>query len=247
VVRALSFEFRCIVPELPLGAHRTAMRTDADLSLRGQSAIIAELLDRLDLNDVTLAFNDWCGAQLLVADGRLDRVGRLVLASCETDDNYPPGLPGRMLGFAGKMPGGLAVTAQLFRFGWVRRLPFVFGRMSARPIPNEIMDSWFEPARTDKRIRQDLRKYIGDIRRGKRDLVQATTQLATFTKPVLVVWGADDRVMPARSGRRLADAFPDAKFIEIADSRTLLPWDQPTALAKEMRSFISSTPPTEAP
>jgi hypothetical protein len=22
--------------------------------------------------------------------------GRLVLASCETDDNYPPGLPGRL-------------------------------------------------------------------------------------------------------------------------------------------------------
>ena len=89
--------FRCVVPTLPLGAHRRPMRPGADLSLRGHAAIIAEFLEKLDLSDVTLIFNDWCAAQLLVADGHTSRIARLVLVSVETDDNYPPGLPGRVL------------------------------------------------------------------------------------------------------------------------------------------------------
>src|SRR5215207_627937 len=96
VVEELGSDFRCVRPTMPLGAHRRPMRADADLSLRGQARLLAEFLDRLELQEVALVFNDWCGAQLLVAEGWDARVGRLVLASCETDDNYPPGLPGRV-------------------------------------------------------------------------------------------------------------------------------------------------------
>ena len=55
-------------------------------------------------------------AQLLVAEGWDGRVGRLVLASCETDDNYPPGLPGRVAALAARLPGGLAAVLQPLRF-----------------------------------------------------------------------------------------------------------------------------------
>jgi pimeloyl-ACP methyl ester carboxylesterase len=91
VVEELGSGFRCVRPTLPLGAHPRPMHPDADLSLRGQVRLLAEFLERLELEEVTLVFNDWCGAQLLVAEGWDTRVGRLVLASCETDDNYPPG------------------------------------------------------------------------------------------------------------------------------------------------------------
>ena len=45
-------------------------------SLRGMARILAEFLERLDLRDVTLCFNDWCGGPVMIADGRMDRVGR---------------------------------------------------------------------------------------------------------------------------------------------------------------------------
>jgi hypothetical protein len=45
------------------------MRPEADLSLRGQVRLLAEFLDRLDLHEVTLVFNDWSGAQPLIAEG----------------------------------------------------------------------------------------------------------------------------------------------------------------------------------
>ena len=92
VVDELGPGFRCLTPTLPFGAHRQAMRADADLSLRGMGRILAEFLERLGLDDVVLCFNDWGGAQTMIADGLVERVGKLALVSCETAGNYPPGL-----------------------------------------------------------------------------------------------------------------------------------------------------------
>ena len=218
------------------------MLPGADLSLRGQVRILVEFMDRLELEDVTLAFNDWCGAQLLVAEGWDERVGRLVLASCETFDNYPPGLPGRVASLAAQVPGGLAAALKPMRFTALRRLPLTLGLMSARGIPDAVSDRWLEPAMTRPEIRRDLRKYAGDTKRGRRALTDANPHLASFSKPVLVAWGADDRVMPIATGRRLADSFPDSRFVEIAGSRTLIPIDQPAVLAELIAEFARDEP-----
>jgi pimeloyl-ACP methyl ester carboxylesterase len=216
------------------------MRPEADLSLRGQVRLLAEFLERLELEEVTLVFNDWCGAQLLVAEGWDGRVGRLVLASCETNDNYPPGLPGRVAALAARLPGGLAAVLKPLRFKALRRLPMTFGLMSKRPIPDELVDQWLEPALTNAAIRRDLRKYAGDTRQGRRQLVKASPRLSGFAKPVLVVWAAEDKVMPIAAGRRLATSFPDSRFVEVLNSRTLIPIDQPRALADTIAAFVST-------
>ena len=77
VVEELGPGFRCVRPTLPLGAHRQPMRADADLSLRGQVRLLTEFLDRLELQEVTLVFNDWCGAPAAGRQG-LGRPGRAV-------------------------------------------------------------------------------------------------------------------------------------------------------------------------
>ena len=240
VVAELGPGVRCVRPTLPLGAHRRPMRPDADLSLRGQVRLLAEFLERLELEEVTLVFNDWSGAQLLVAEGWDTRVGRLVLASCETDDNYPPGLPGRVAALAARLPGGLAAVLKPLRFKALRRLPMTFGLMSKRPLPDALVDQWLQPALTSPVIRRDLRKYAGDTRQGRQQLIKANSRLAGFGKPVLVVWAAEDKVMPAAAGRRLAASFPDSRFVQIPDSRTLIPIDQPRALAGAIATFVGT-------
>jgi pimeloyl-ACP methyl ester carboxylesterase len=239
VVEELGSGFRCVRPTMPMGAHRRPMHPDADLSLRGQVRLLVEFLERLDLHDVSLVFNDWSGAQLLIAEGWDARVGRLILASCETDDNYPPGLPGRVAALAARVPGGLVAALKPLRFKALRRLPMTFGLMSKRPIPDEMFDRWLEPALSQAAIRGDLRKYAGDTRHGRRELVNASRRLAGFSKPVLVAWAAEDKVMPLEAGRRLAAALPDSRFVAIDDSRTLIPIDQPRALACVIAAFVS--------
>jgi pimeloyl-ACP methyl ester carboxylesterase len=101
VEQRLGSDLRLVLPTLPLGGHRRPMRPDADLSLLGQARLVAELLEALDLRDVTLGFNDWAAPQLLVAERLTARVAGMILVACETAGNYPPGLPGKNLALLG--------------------------------------------------------------------------------------------------------------------------------------------------
>lgn len=236
VIDELTPEFRCVSPSLPMGAHRKPMRPDADLTLVGMGRIVAEFLEAADLRGVTLCFNDWCGAQVMIADGGMDRVGKLVLVSCETAGNYPPGLAGCAAWLSAKLPGGYVATRVLLLQPRLRRLSFVFGQMAKRGVPNELMRDWLEPLRK-KEIRRDLRRYAGDAMRGKHDLARATAALPSFEKPVLVVWDKEGKMMPNEAGRALADSFPNSRYVELPDCFTLIPEDQPGALAREIRQF----------
>jgi pimeloyl-ACP methyl ester carboxylesterase len=239
VVDGLRDRYRCITPTLPLGAHRQAMRRDADLTIRPMVRLVAEFLEKLDLRDVTLVGNDWGGAQLLISEGLDERIGRLVLSSCEAFDNYPPGLPGKMVALAAKTPGGIMVSLQTLRIRPLRRLPMTFGRMFKR-IPDEKVDAWLAPGLHSRSIRRDLAKYAGS-RFTKAELLEWAERQRSFTKPVLVAWAAEDKVMPPEHGRRLAATFPNARLVEIPDSYTFIPEDNPRALTAAIREFMEAS------
>ncbi len=241
VVADLRPDHRCVVPTLPLGGHRRPMRPDADLSILAMVRLVAEFLEKLDLHGVTLVGNDWGGAQLLVSEGIDERVGRLVLTSCEAFGNYPPGIPGRAVAQAAGIPGGIYAAFQSLRLRPLRRLPMTWGWMSKRPVPHEVMDAWFRPLLTNQEIRRDLRKYARSIP-PKSELLAWSGRLRVFDRPALVVWAAEDRVMPPEHGRRLAEILPRGRLIEIADSYTLIPEDQPGELARAIRGFVRDTP-----
>ncbi len=207
--------------------------------MRGVGRIVAELLERLDLRDVTLCFNDWGGAQVMIADGLVDRVGRLALIACEAFENYPPGLPGRLASLSARMPGGIEMMRRALLVRRLRELPITFGRMSKHGVPDELMRDWLAPL-ARREIRRDLAKYAGDAWRGRRDMLAATPSLSTFERPVLVVWAPEDRMMRPPLGARLAAAFPDARLVEVSDSYTLVPIDQPEALAAALGEFAGA-------
>src|ERR1700750_856895 len=74
VVPALAGRHRCVTLTLPLGGHHTPMKPDADLSLAALGRLVGEILERLDLHDVTLVQNDWGGVQVLLALGDRSRI-----------------------------------------------------------------------------------------------------------------------------------------------------------------------------
>ena len=114
------------------------------------------------------------------------------------------------------------------------------GWMSKRPIPHEITDAWFRPAQTDGGVRRDLARYARAAR--KRDMAEVMEKLASFDRPALIVWTPEDRVMRPEHGRRLAELLPSARLVEIEDSWTLIPEDQPAAFAAAIREFVGEGP-----
>jgi pimeloyl-ACP methyl ester carboxylesterase len=59
---------------------------------------------------------------------------------------------------------------------------------------------------------------------------------------VLVVWAPEDRIMPPEHGRSLAELFRNGRLVEIPDSFTLIPEDQPAKLTARIREFVSTQP-----
>lgn len=239
-ISTLATEHRCIAPTLPLGAHRRAMHEGADLSLPATARLVEELLDRLDLHDVTLVGNDTGGALVqLIACDHTPRVGRIVLASCDAFDNFPPGLTGKTLVATGKLsPSLFGLFMQQMRLRPVRRLPIAFGWLTKRG--DATTKRWLGPILHQRDIRRDTVRVLRSIAADEHLLVDAAERLTTYHDPALVVWAADDRVMPPEHGRRLADLLTDAQLIEVPDSYTLIPLDQPAALARTIHEFATA-------
>ncbi len=240
VIPELAPDLRCIAPTLPMGAHRTPTRPGQDLSLPGLARLVVEFLDRLDLQDVTLIGNDTGGALVqLVAAAGAGRVGRLGLLSCEAFDNLPPGLTGRTLALTSHLSPALFGTfMQQLRLKPIRRLPISFGWLTRRG--DATVAGWIRPLLGSASLRRDTVAMLRAVFADPQVLMAAADELRYFTRPALVIWARDDRVMPAEHGRRLAALLPDSTLLEIADSHTLLPLDQPLAVGRAIRDFVGA-------
>jgi pimeloyl-ACP methyl ester carboxylesterase len=242
VITGLSSGFRCLAPTLPLGAHQVPMRPDADLSMPAIAGLVTEFLDRLDLRDVTLIGNDTGGAlvQLIISQpSQAERVQRVVLVSCDAFDNFPPGLTGKTLFLAGRLsPAMFGVFMQQMRLRPVRRLPVAFGWLTKRG--DAATARWMRPVLTQPGIRHDTVKVLRAAAADTGLLTRAAAGLTDFTGPALVIWASQDRVMPPDHGRRLAGILPGSRLVQVDDSYTLIPLDQPARLAQAIRDFSVS-------
>jgi pimeloyl-ACP methyl ester carboxylesterase len=239
MVADLRVDHRCVVPVLPMGAHTKPVKEDADLSPRGIARLVGEFLERLGLENVTLVGNDTGGAvvQLLVDEGA-PRVGAIVLASCDAFDNFPPGLTGKTVVLTGKLsPTFFGLFMQQMRLKLVRRQPIAFGWLTKRG--DAVSKGWITPILTQADIRRDTVRVLRGIAADKKLLVGVGERLSAFDRPALVVWAEKDRVMPPAHGRRLAEILPQGRLVEVADSYSLLPLDQPAQFAGAVREFTS--------
>jgi pimeloyl-ACP methyl ester carboxylesterase len=240
VAEDLSTDFRCIVPDWPLGSHAIPMNKGADLSPTGVSDLIAQFLDELDLRDVVIVANDTGGAvaQLLTVR-HPERLGGLVLTSCDAFENFLPPMF-RPLQYAARIPGGVNLAVQSLRWKTLRRAPFAYGWLSKRRLPDSITQGWLKPAQTQRAIRHEAASLLRAI--NPSDTMQAASQLQNFEAPVLLAWARDDRFFPLDHARRLAALLPNASLQLIEDSYTFVPEDQPHALSAAIRAFMNQRP-----
>jgi pimeloyl-ACP methyl ester carboxylesterase len=242
VIADLAVDHRCLAPTLPLGGHRLAMNAGAELSLESVARLVAEFLDRLDLDDVTIVGNDTGGAIVqLLAGEESARVSRIVLASCDAFDNFPPGLTGKTLVSAGKLPPWMfGLFMQQMRLRPVRRLPMAFGWLTKRG--DAATRKWIKPVLRQREIRRDTTRVLRAVGANKHLMLEAVEGLREFDRPALVVWASEDRVMPPDHGHRLAELLPKGELVEIPDSYTLLPLDQAERLSQTIRDFLRLHP-----
>ena len=225
---------RVIRPVLPVGAHRLPMRPDADLSLRGQAARLGEVLDLLEVDSVVLVVSDTGFPLLLAAEGH-PRVGALVVLPCEAFDNIPPGLPGKTVALAARVPGGVLAAAAALRLPFAARLPFTLGPMSRRPIDRRLVSRWTAPVLHDRAVRRDLVKYATAADFSA--IGTACQGLSGFDGASVLLWSRTDRLMPFVHAVALSQTLPQATLVAFDDGGSLLQLDEPVRVAAEINAL----------
>ena len=131
---------------------------------------------------------------------------------------------------------------QQMRLRPLRRLPIAFGWLTKRG--DAATARWMRPVLQQREIRRDTVRVLRAAAADKHVMLDAAECLPTYDRPALVVWASEDRVMPPDHGRRLAELLPQGRLVEIPDSYTLMPLDQPAQLAQVIRDFIDSVTST---
>ena len=232
VIPRLSGQYRCIAPDLPLGAHHVAARKDADLTFPGVARLVADLMAALELDDVTLVGNDTGGAicQIVVAR-HPERLGGLVLTTCDALENFLPPVF-RPLQYAARLPGFVWTLAQPFRLQVARRA--FLATVAKRRTRPEVLTSFSTPLVRDPAVRHDTAKVLRGI--SNKHTLDAALSFPSFRKPVAIAWTEKDPFFPLSYGERLQRSFPDATLEAVSDTRTFIPIDRPDAVVNAVAS-----------
>ncbi len=231
----LADRFRCILPTLPMGAHRVPADDSADLSVDGLARAIAELLDHLNVNDVTLVGNDSGGAiSQVVAVNHPQRLSRVVLTNCDMYDDFPPKIFA-YLKLLPHLPGSMAILGRTFKIRALWGLPFVFGRLT-NDVDAVKINRWADALLANNQVRRDASKVLKAF--DPHITNDAAAALRSTELPFLVAWGADDKVFKPALAERFCAEIPTADLVMIEDCKTLVCWDQPQRLAQLISDFI---------
>jgi len=228
--------YKRVTLDLPLGSHIEPMPKDADLRPPALADLIADSLAALELTDVTLVGNDTGGGLCqLAATSRPERIGALVLTSCDAFENFPPRFFRIVLAPA-RIPGAIPVAFGGLRLRPMRRLPIAYGWLTNEPIDREADDSYVLPVLTRGAIRRDVRKLLGGL--DPTYTLDAATKLASWDRPTLIAWSEKDKFFPTEHAERLAKVIPDARLEWIEGARTFSMEDRPERVAEVIGAFV---------
>jgi pimeloyl-ACP methyl ester carboxylesterase len=236
--------FRRVTLDLPLGSHLDPMPKDADLSAPALAGMVADAIEALDLTDATVVGNDTGGALTqLTAVRRPERIGAIVLTSCDAFENFPPRFF-RIVFAPGRIPGVIPVAFGGLRLRPLRRLPIAYGWLSNETPEPEADDSYVLPVLTRGEIRRDVRKLLAGL--DPADTLDAAARLTSWDKPALIAWSREDRFFPPAHAERLAKVIPGARLEWIEGARTFSPEDRPERLADLIAGFVRERAPAAA-
>ncbi|HEV3095694.1 MAG TPA: alpha/beta hydrolase [Candidatus Dormibacteraeota bacterium] len=226
--------FSCLAPTWPLGAHTEPMAPEAELTMESIAAMVGEFLDALSLEDVVLVGNDTGGAvSQIVATSTPERLGELVLTSCDAFEHFPPPILKPFI-VAAKFGPAFKAAAQPLRTKLGRQR--AFGALAHADI-DQLVVEWLKPGLTDPKIREDLRRFTASMK--QESTLRAAERLPHFTQPALIAWSEDDAFFPVQDGERLAATLPNARLEVITGARTFSMIDQPDRLADLIAEFAS--------
>jgi pimeloyl-ACP methyl ester carboxylesterase len=110
-----------------------------------------------------------------------------------------------------------------------------YGGLVSGPLDADLTRSWIDAGLRDADVRRDTAKFLRGVKPA--ELLDVSTRLGRFGKPVRIVWGTADPFFKLSMAQRLRDAFGTATLVELPGVRTFVPLDAPDRLAAEVAAL----------
>jgi len=76
------------------------------------------------------------------------------------------------------------------------------------------------------------------MREGRRDIIDLWEPLGRITCPTLIVRGAESDILSPDVAKRMLEALPGGRLVEVAGAAHTVPGDQLEDFARVVRSFL---------
>jgi pimeloyl-ACP methyl ester carboxylesterase len=230
VLLASSSGHRGIAVDLP-GAGFSDRPWPYDYSAPSQALALLDFLDTRKIDRAVLVGNSLGGGvSLIAAAARPERVAGLVLVGAA--------FPGMTIpwSFRTLRTPGLGelqiefLVRPVVEFGLRQRL---YAR--AERVTEETVSDWWDPI------------PVPGTRRAALGFVRSRTAgyeglLPKIRVPTLIVWGKEDRLLPASDGMRLASEMPGARLVILPDCGHLPQEEMPEAFSSVVAEFVKQLP-----
>jgi pimeloyl-ACP methyl ester carboxylesterase len=229
VADELAGRFRVHVYDL-LGYGTSEKRKGQDVSIGAQTRMLAELLDRWELEQPSIAGHDIGAAitlRLMLLQGR--RFRRVALCDAVA---IAPWITPFSRHVQRHLEAFQTVPEHIHRQMIATHLRTAIAREMSDAELEPYLRPWLGPigqaayyrqvAQFDERYTREIEPRYGEIH-----------------TPTLVLWGEQDGWLPPQFGRRLAGAIPDARLVNVPNAGHFLPEDQPRAVVQALAPFFS--------
>ena len=229
---------RCIAPDL-MSMGWTDTPEGQTISPATQATMLAQLLDKLQIDAVDLVANDSGGltAQLFLAKYPT-RVRTSLLTNCDVDENSPPP---QFLPFIEKAKKGTMVdefvVPQADDKARARSAEGV-GAFYTHPerLTDETIETYFRPFAESKLRRAQLNQF--SIAMEMNPLVAIREELRRWKGPARMVWGLNDPLFPVKWAEWLDRTLPGSRGIRRLEGANLFfPEEMPDLIAEEARGL----------
>lgn len=249
-----SREYATVMADLSDGAHliapdlRGAGRTDAPAEGYDVDTLVADLialLDALGLDRVALVAHDWSaliGFELCLRHP--DRVSRYVAIA----------VPAPYIRMTPKLAGAMARAMPHLWFQWVIATPGLGPRMLSRgrqrlahwllrsaqvnPMRNDDVEAYVAALSDPARARAASKLYRRVILPGFMNVLRGTYHGRVLRTPTLVLFGAEDRLIPHDALSVSPEEAPDLTVDFVPGGAHYLVDDNPAEVARRVRAFV---------
>lgn len=229
VFEPLSKSFRVIAVDLK--GFGFSAKPDGDYTRRAQATLVARLLDHLKIDKAWLCGNSMGGHVALdFALQNPRRVAGLVLidsagVKAEGTSSLAPGY--LLIPVVGRVLTALALSSdRLVRDGLEKSF------YDRSKITDERVAAYYRPLKTRGGQLAALRA------RTQADQFPIEAELGKINAPTLIIWGAEDALIPLAAGRRMNSLIKDSKLLVIEECGHLPQEEMPERVVEEIARFI---------